>query len=550
MSIAGISLFLLAGTAAADTFRLREALADVTEDEGFRVALSGLDMEGADLSDGSLLLTSSGSELTSLPLSQAGCFSSKEGCLFDWFAAPEAGDATVVDSFSAVVRPAFTVAASKEYTFSLNLQTDGGEVAVKGILPVGESRDRDGWIYIDCLDGTCYQAGYSAAVGTASKIGGEVKTLGDLVSYRVRATLSGKDRVRIEAQAGRFVGGWASTELKVSLLDPAGKKEAASALLDYKRSTLEVTADADTAAALKADVGIRQGELDIDWSLQDSLGIPYAEGLDVLEVDIEDLVLEELWLGFDAADGGALAYRLAAASGATLGSTQARTLKKYHKGLGEKGDVVSVKPGFSRLFPVPSGSGLEGTVTVALSELTEDDKAASPTPATCTLDYAVRSSCTLSNGDTLRIARETKDGEAIIRVISEGLSDADGDGELDGIGEQAELTIKGSTGAVAVRNTRGVFWTEAIVDLPSIAEACLLTTEDGSTTWGCYDDCTLAEEGEVCSEDESTFAWSVDVWDLGGSLIGTATGELVLTPDETAEVFSVEARTKDVVMGY
>jgi large subunit ribosomal protein L9 len=46
-------------------------------------------------------------------------------------------------------------------------------------------------------------------------------------------------------------------------------------------------------------------------------------------------------------------------------------LKKYHKGLGEKGDVVSVKPGYGRNFLIPQGIGILATET-ALKRLKED----------------------------------------------------------------------------------------------------------------------------------------------------------------------------------
>lgn len=36
-------------------------------------------------------------------------------------------------------------------------------------------------------------------------------------------------------------------------------------------------------------------------------------------------------------------------------------LKKYHKGLGEKGDIVSVKPGFGRNFLIPQGIAVLAT---------------------------------------------------------------------------------------------------------------------------------------------------------------------------------------------
>ena len=38
-------------------------------------------------------------------------------------------------------------------------------------------------------------------------------------------------------------------------------------------------------------------------------------------------------------------------------------LKKYHKGLGEKHDVVSVKPGFARNFLIPQGIAIMATAT-------------------------------------------------------------------------------------------------------------------------------------------------------------------------------------------
>jgi large subunit ribosomal protein L9 len=36
-------------------------------------------------------------------------------------------------------------------------------------------------------------------------------------------------------------------------------------------------------------------------------------------------------------------------------------LKKYHKGLGEKNDIVTVKPGFGRNFLIPQGIGILAT---------------------------------------------------------------------------------------------------------------------------------------------------------------------------------------------
>ncbi|MFN8397907.1 MAG: 50S ribosomal protein L9 [Bacteroidia bacterium] len=38
-------------------------------------------------------------------------------------------------------------------------------------------------------------------------------------------------------------------------------------------------------------------------------------------------------------------------------------LKKYHKGLGEKNDIVSVKPGFARNFLIPQGIAIMATET-------------------------------------------------------------------------------------------------------------------------------------------------------------------------------------------
>jgi large subunit ribosomal protein L9 len=38
-------------------------------------------------------------------------------------------------------------------------------------------------------------------------------------------------------------------------------------------------------------------------------------------------------------------------------------LKKYHKDLGEKNDVVSVKPGFARNFLIPQGIAIQATET-------------------------------------------------------------------------------------------------------------------------------------------------------------------------------------------
>lgn len=51
-------------------------------------------------------------------------------------------------------------------------------------------------------------------------------------------------------------------------------------------------------------------------------------------------------------------------------------LKKYHKGLGEKHDVVSVKPGFGRNFLIPQGIAVMATAT-RLKILAEDLKQAS-----------------------------------------------------------------------------------------------------------------------------------------------------------------------------
>lgn len=38
-------------------------------------------------------------------------------------------------------------------------------------------------------------------------------------------------------------------------------------------------------------------------------------------------------------------------------------LKKYHKGLGEKDDIVTVKPGFGRNYLIPQGIGVLATKT-------------------------------------------------------------------------------------------------------------------------------------------------------------------------------------------
>jgi len=38
-------------------------------------------------------------------------------------------------------------------------------------------------------------------------------------------------------------------------------------------------------------------------------------------------------------------------------------LKKYHKDLGEKNDIVSVKPGFARNFLIPQGIAIMATET-------------------------------------------------------------------------------------------------------------------------------------------------------------------------------------------
>lgn len=38
-------------------------------------------------------------------------------------------------------------------------------------------------------------------------------------------------------------------------------------------------------------------------------------------------------------------------------------LKKYHKGLGEKNDIVSVKPGFARNYLIPQGVAVMATET-------------------------------------------------------------------------------------------------------------------------------------------------------------------------------------------
>lgn len=38
-------------------------------------------------------------------------------------------------------------------------------------------------------------------------------------------------------------------------------------------------------------------------------------------------------------------------------------LKKYHKGLGEKNDIVTVKPGFARNFLIPQGIAMLATAT-------------------------------------------------------------------------------------------------------------------------------------------------------------------------------------------
>ena len=50
-------------------------------------------------------------------------------------------------------------------------------------------------------------------------------------------------------------------------------------------------------------------------------------------------------------------------------------LKKYHKGLGEKNDIVSVKPGFARNFLIPQGIGILATAS-ARKMLAEDIKQA------------------------------------------------------------------------------------------------------------------------------------------------------------------------------
>lgn len=46
-------------------------------------------------------------------------------------------------------------------------------------------------------------------------------------------------------------------------------------------------------------------------------------------------------------------------------------LKKYHKGLGEKNDVVTVKPGFGRNYLIPQGIGVLATAT-AMKVRTEE----------------------------------------------------------------------------------------------------------------------------------------------------------------------------------
>lgn len=50
-------------------------------------------------------------------------------------------------------------------------------------------------------------------------------------------------------------------------------------------------------------------------------------------------------------------------------------LKKYHKGLGEKGDIVSVKPGFGRNFLIPQGIAVLATESARKVQAENDRQA-------------------------------------------------------------------------------------------------------------------------------------------------------------------------------
>jgi large subunit ribosomal protein L9 len=50
-------------------------------------------------------------------------------------------------------------------------------------------------------------------------------------------------------------------------------------------------------------------------------------------------------------------------------------LKKYHKGLGEKGDIVTVKPGFGRNFLIPQGIAVLATESARKVQAENDRQA-------------------------------------------------------------------------------------------------------------------------------------------------------------------------------
>ncbi len=484
LSILGL---IAASPAWASSFTLRESLADAEKDEGLRVVLTGIEAP-TDFSGASLILNPRDFDVGPIRFDR-GCEWWEFSCEWGWDTPPAPGTTRVLDAYKQVfTRKELSalgggdiVVGDSVLVFLSAVVTDGAReelVTVPVEVVIGAHGADDAWTEVYCAEGAC-----SDGRGEPLATYGVDRDL----ALRVSGTLNAKGNLRIELQSDRHgcAGGTCDSDaalspafnggVSVAIADLDGDRVSDDAPLGFVSTRVETAASDAIAASVKANVGMRQGTRDLEWSVTGSDGATLAKGTDTLRVDIRDLVLRRGLLDIPELGDPSLAYVAAASDfddlvgmdvtvSARGGDDPSETLTLVHS------DIRRI---LGAVMPT-GGNAVGSDVTISVSALNADGKSLGVI-GQCGVVRDTGARCDLSGGlGSVRLGKtvEAADAEHVTVVVTlDALADANKDGVRDADFASVSLTLKGAAGAATARNTRDLYTATEVATLASFGAA-------------------------------------------------------------------------------